>query len=195
MQYRQIDPHRFAFIKPGGLTQPLPVVVTTGPGGPPGLSDFILHLQPRPSTSAEDVPTLRAWNQSTQAQAPRSYSQNNSPPSHALSIHRGSHLAHRSFCAYRWARSADRSEMIARSTASVHRLVLAVHRARAQSAAADGARARNRLLESASVKRHFQSTREYSSSGHLPDRSRRRLSSTSTSTSTTKSECKARTIV
>jgi hypothetical protein len=33
MQYTQIDPHRFAFIKPGGLTQPLPVVVTTGPGG------------------------------------------------------------------------------------------------------------------------------------------------------------------
>jgi hypothetical protein len=32
MQYRQIDPHRLAFIKPGGLTQPLPVVVTTGPG-------------------------------------------------------------------------------------------------------------------------------------------------------------------
>ena len=32
MQYRLIDPHRLAFIKPGGLTQPLPVVVTTGPG-------------------------------------------------------------------------------------------------------------------------------------------------------------------
>jgi len=38
---------------------PLPVVITTGPG----LSDFTLHLQPRPSTSAEDVPALRAWNQ------------------------------------------------------------------------------------------------------------------------------------
>ena len=45
-----------------------------------------------------------------------------------------------------------------RSSASVHRLVLAVRRARAQSAAADGARARNRLLDSTSVKRHFQST-------------------------------------
>ena len=32
MQYRLIDPYRFAFIKPGGLTQPLPVVVTTDPG-------------------------------------------------------------------------------------------------------------------------------------------------------------------
>jgi hypothetical protein len=32
MQYRLIDPNRLAFIKPGGLTQPLPVVITTGPG-------------------------------------------------------------------------------------------------------------------------------------------------------------------
>ena len=32
MQYRLIDPYRLAFIKPGGLTQPLPVVITTGPG-------------------------------------------------------------------------------------------------------------------------------------------------------------------
>jgi hypothetical protein len=56
MQYRLIDPHRLAFIKPGGLTQPLPVVVTTGPG----LSDFTLHLQPGPSTPAEDVPALGA---------------------------------------------------------------------------------------------------------------------------------------
>jgi hypothetical protein len=61
----QIDPYRLAFIKPGGLTQPLPVVITTGLGGPPGLSDFILHLQPGPATPAEDVPALRAWNQST----------------------------------------------------------------------------------------------------------------------------------
>ena len=42
-----------------------------------------------------------------------------------------------------------------RSSASVHRLVLAVRRARAQHR---GARARNRLLDSTSVKRHFQST-------------------------------------
>ncbi len=32
MQYKLIDPNRLAFIKPGGLTQPLPVVITTGPG-------------------------------------------------------------------------------------------------------------------------------------------------------------------
>ena len=46
--------------------------------------------------------------------------------------------------------------MTAGSSASVHRLVLAVLRARAQSAAADGARARNRLLESTRGKRHFK---------------------------------------
>jgi hypothetical protein len=58
MQYTQIDPHRFAFIKPGGLTQPLPVVITTGPGvrsiqplgspSPPGLWPNVARLREKP---------------------------------------------------------------------------------------------------------------------------------------------------
>jgi len=46
MQYRLIDPYRFAFINPGGLPQPLPVVITTGPDAarPTGPAAALLEL-------------------------------------------------------------------------------------------------------------------------------------------------------
>jgi hypothetical protein len=50
---------------------------------------------------------------------------------------------------------------------------------RAQSAAADGTPTPTRWLESTRVERHFHSVWQHWQSGHLPDRSRTRLSSTS----------------
>jgi hypothetical protein len=56
MQYRLIDPYRFAFIKPGGLTQPLPVVITTGPGIQIAHSESSVGLRARTSGSRVETP-------------------------------------------------------------------------------------------------------------------------------------------